>query len=244
MKKKYKLIVLAICHILLISGCRNTNKNIVDYKNLTITREMYDIEPADFNTAMEIYSYTTEEDNKEASPPNDQIKHNNSDLKKYVIDEMVKHRIYEEVIQYILDNNTINIQSMTLYESYITRINQNNELIAASENMNLTDYILTAYQMSVEEYQQYEEVHFTEYYLLKTILEQNGIIISKNEIDDRLNELAAEEEMTLDEAKNVFLEEDIEYLIISDKFYDFILDCYSEEITQACSDMEIKFGIT
>jgi hypothetical protein len=49
---------------------------------------------------------------------------------------------------------------------------------------------------------------------------------------------------TLDEAKNVFLEEDIEYLIISDKFYDFILDCYSEEITQACSDMEIKFGIT
>ena len=133
---------------------------------------------------------------------------------------------------------------MTLYESYITRINQNNELIAASENMNLTDYIETAYQMSVEEYQQYEEVHFTEYYLLKTILEQNGIIISKNEIDDRLNELAAEEEMTLDEAKNVFLEEDIEYLIISDKFYDFILDCYSEEITQACSDMEIKFGIT
>ena len=80
--------------------------------------------------------------------------------------------------------------------------------------------------------------------MLKTILEQNGIRISKNEIDDRLNELAAEEEMTLDEAKNVFLEEDIEYLIISDKFYDFILDCYSEEITQACSDMEIKFGIT
>lgn len=237
------------CISMIATGCRTADKAFVDWSSIDITQEMYNIELSDLSAAMDMYAYAATEDIEEASQLTDEIVKQNfqldsvAALKKYAVDEMVRHRVYEAVFEHIWDTATIDVLSSEAYKTYIEKVYQFNEASALQEGMDETEYIEETYHMTPEEYRQYEEARFAEYYLMKSILKQEGITISQSELDAAWSKLAEEEDITVEEAKAIFLEEDVEYIILSDYFYRFILDTYQVEIEQACQEMEKKLSL-
>ena len=253
-RTSFGVVVLLLGLILFISGCHNGKKGIVDWEGFAVTEDMVEITASDLNAAMDMYAYAAEDDIESANQLTDQIVQRNygietvAELKALAVDEIVRHRIYDAVLQFIWDSATVDILStrayQSAYQSYITRVSQCNDAFASQEGLNTDEYIAEAYQMTPEEYVQYEESRFAEYYLLRSILEQEGITISPARTEEALAMLAIEEDMTAEEARVAFLEEDIASIIVSDMFYEFVIDRYQSEINQACSDMKARFGLS
>lgn len=196
-----------------------------------------------------MYAYMAEENIEQAYQLTDEIVQKNfgfksvSELRKHSLDEMIRHRIYEEVLQHVLDDSSVDILNNNEYQSYIENVLQKNAAFAEAFDVTLEEYLETEYQMTLEEYEEFEAGRFRELFILSTILEQENQGITLFDVEEEWRTIAAEENMTVEEAKELLLEEDVEYSVVSKKFYEFVLVCYKNQIQQACSEMHEKFGL-
>ena len=248
MKQFRQALSLLLCFIFL-TGCARPNADICEYRDIQITEDVYEVTSDDLDAAMGMYVYAAEDSIEDIHQLTDDIVERNFGvpsvlaLKKLAIDEMVRHRIYEAVFDYILANSKVNLESLDTYQRYVEKVSQQNEALAELEKMSTSELIEQTYQMTEDSYWEYEHTRYTELYLMQEILVENQIFVSEYDLETEWDKLADEEGLTIEEAKGIFLEEDILYSVLSEKFYSFILSCYSDIIQSACEEMHSKFNL-
>lgn len=249
MKIFRKRIILVAILVLLIAGCGNSTQSDInkmfDYKNIDVPSEEYQISVDDLNLALEMYANMIDDPNESFDSMNEEqfiemysVK-SLDELKKLSIYNMVEHRFIEYIINYIYDNVSIGRDGLKKTDEYISRLELINRGNAEKADQNYDLFIENNYGMNVREYVSMEQKMFTELYIMKCILEAEGIEISKEDIQTEYVNISEDYGISVEEIKDIIPQERIEhdlaykivYANLKDKYEKQILEAYDEQVS-------------
>ena len=232
----FAVIILAGC----FSACTSSKSSITlcDYNNIIVPYEEVSVSSEEVTSAIsmqiELCSDNICTDNIVLT---DKIAQNYFDCssadeaKQYVIETIVKNRYIESVYSYIISNSNVNDDKSC--EDYVGNTIEKHKEAATELSISFDEYLNQYYGTTESELYDSTKDFYEEMQIVKGVLSREGITASESAINDKYSELAEENNVSVDEIKDGYSAEYVEFLVNKDLLYLYIAETYSAQIAQA-----------
>ena len=244
MVTKFKFVAVLMA-IFVLCGCSSNNiqssdVHLCDYKNITVTEEMYEVSEADLDTALTMYAISTEESLEDHTALTDEIVRQYfgfesvPELREQALHDMVSHRIADAVYAEILLNSHMDFNpNDSNFKRYYSNRMSSIDYLSKQENETVAAFLEHTYQMTESEFKESEIDFYVTVCIVKEILNAENHSNLQDDIDRNRSYLAQELGCSIEETYNILLDEDLLYSIAESKIYELIFEWYAEEISDA-----------